>query len=294
MCSSLSRVRSGSARGVHVANPYLAFAEQSLTLAAPLALAATAGYLSERSGVVNIALEGKMLVACAALALLAPKIGVWPALGVALAAAMVLALLHWAATQIYRIDGIISGTVVNALSLGGTSFAALAFPVEAGSMPPVPRSPLYVLAFVLPFLVGLYVAHTRGGLRLLASGSDPEKARLVGVSPLAVRFWALLGCGAIAGLGGAILVAETGVFSDGMTSGRGYIALAALILGGWRPIPTLLACIVFGAAGAAQIALQGTGGLPSEVWAMLPYLATLVALATAVSRGRAPAGLGKL
>lgn len=276
-------------------SPALAFVGQCLTLASPLALAATAGYLSERSGVVNIALEGKMLTACATFALLTPRIGLVPALLLALVASMVLAVLHWAATQLYRIDGIISGTVVNALALGGTSFAALTFPVDGQmDVPVVAKRALYGLAFVLPFVVAMYVAHTRGGLRLLASGGDPEKARLVGVSPLAVRFWALLGCGAIAGLAGTLLVAETRVFSDGMTSGRGYIALAALILGGWRPIPTLLACVVFGAASAAQIALQGTPGLPSEVWSMLPYLATLVALAGAVSRGRAPAGLGKL
>lgn len=269
------------------------FAGQSLTLAAPLALAATAGYLSERSGVVNIALEGKMLAACGTLALLAPRIGVWPALVLALVAAMVLSILHWVATQLYRIDGIISGMVVNLLALGGTSFAALAFPTE-GEMPTVPRELLYAVALVMPFLIGFYVAHTRGGLRLLASGSDPEKARLVGVSPLAVRFWALLGCGALAGLAGALLVTETRVFTEGMTAGRGFIALAALILGGWRPVPTLIACLVFGVADAARIAFQGTGGIPSEVWSMLPYLATLLALAGAVSRGRAPAGLGRL
>lgn len=273
----------------------VAFLGQSLTLAAPLALAATAGYFSERSGIVNIALEGKMLAACATLALLAPRLGAWPALGLALAAAMLLAFLHWAATQLYRIDGIISGMVVNALALGGTSFANLAFPVESGAeMPTVPTNALYALALIFPFVAGLYVAHTRGGLRLLAAGSDPEKARLVGVSPLVVRFWALLACGALAGLAGALLVTETRAFSDGMTAGRGYIALAALILGGWRPVPTLVACLVFGAADAARIAFQGTGGIPSEVWSMLPYLATLIALAGAVSRGRAPAGLGRL
>ncbi len=272
------------------------FGFQSLVLAAPLALAATAGYLSERSGVVALDLEGKMLAACAALAFLAPRFGAWPALGLALGASILLSLLHWAATQLYRIDGIISGMVVNALAIGGTGYAARAIADVggAGELPPLPRPLFYALAVLLPIAVALYVNATRGGLRLVAAGSDPEKARLVGVNPLAVRFWALVGAGVLAGLGGALLVVETGAFSDEMTAGRGYIALAALILGGWRPIPTLLACLVFGAASAAQIALKGVGGVPSEIWSMLPYAATLVALAGAVSRRRTPQGLGKV
>lgn len=266
---------------------------QTLVYAAPLVLAATGGYLSERSGVINIALEGKMLAACATLALTAPKFGPAGGLALAILASVLLSVLHWTVTQLYRVDGIISGMVINALALGGTHFAAQT--VGTGSeFPALPRMLYYVLAFSLPVVVQLYTNGTRGGLRLVASGADPDKARLVGVEPLRVRFFALVGTGVLCGLAGSLLVTEVGAFGDEMTAGRGYIALAALILGAWRAVPTLVVCVLFGLTFALQIQLKGQGGVPSEVWTMLPYLATLVALAGARRRQTAPAGLGRV
>ncbi len=120
----------------------------------------------------------------------------------------------------------------------------------------------------------------------------------MGVQPIRVRFFGLLATGVLTGIAGVELVAYTGVFTDNMTAGRGYIALAALILGGWRPIPACLACFAFGFFSALQVQLQGTAifgaQLPVELWAALPYLVTIVAMAGFLGRNRTPAGLGKL
>jgi simple sugar transport system permease protein len=151
-------------------------------------------------------------------------------------------------------------------------------------------------ALVLPFAIWLYVRKTRGGLWLLAVGSDPDKARLVGISPLRVRAFGLLATGVFTGLGGAALLSYTGVFTDNMTAGKGYIALAALVLSGWRPLPALLACVGFGFFSALQLELEGNPHLPAipnEAWAALPYVVTVIALAGFLGRNRTPAGLGK-
>jgi simple sugar transport system permease protein len=131
----------------------------------------------------------------------------------------------------------------------------------------------------------------------MAVGSDPDKARLMGLQPSNVRLWGLLATGLFTGIAGVELVAYTGVFTDNMTSGRGYIALAALIIGGWRPIPAFIACVVFGFFSALRLQLQGTplfgAELPPQIWASLPYLVTIVALAGLLGKNRTPAGLGR-
>jgi ABC-type uncharacterized transport system permease subunit len=154
-----------------------------------------------------------------------------------------------------------------------------------------------ILALVLPALLYGYLRMSRAGLRLLAVGSDPEKARLMGVRPLRVRLIALVATGMFTGLAGAFIVSNVGRFTNDMTAGRGYIALAALILGGWRPLPTLIACIGFALFEAVQLQLQGTelmgAKIPSEAWQALPYLVTVIALAGFLGKSRAPQGLGK-
>ena len=264
----------------------------TLIFATPLTFAAMGGFTSERSGVVNIGLEGLMLVAACAAAVAAPRFGPGLALAFALALAVLLSALHWLATQVYRVDHVISGMVVNLLAAGATNFAVTLANPTASGVPTVPLSFYEATAMVLPVTLWAYVRRTRGGLRLVATGADPDKARLAGIVPERVRLAALLGTGVFAGLGGAALVAYTGGFADNMTAGRGYIALAALVVGGWRPLPTLAACLVFGFFTALNVRFNGTA-LPSQFWASLPYLATLVALAGFLGRGRTPAGLGK-
>lgn len=273
----------------------------TVTLSAPLILAAMGGFTSERGGVINIALEGKMLMAAAATALVG--LGTGSALFGLLAgvgAAIVMSWLHWLITQVYRIDHVVSGMAINAIALGGTNFLDKAFtdPGHSGEIPKFPLEAYYVLAVLVP--IGLWIAarRTRVGLHLLAVGSDPDKARQMGVAPMKVRLFGLSLTGVLCGLAGAMLVTNAGRFTDGMTSGRGFIALAALILGGWRPVPAALACIGFGFATALQLQMQGTelagARIPSELWQVLPYVVTVIALAGALGKSRAPAGLGKL
>jgi simple sugar transport system permease protein len=274
------------------------FAALTIVLSMPLLLAAMGGYTSERSGVINIGLEGMMLVAACVGALVGIQYGAVAGLGAGIASAIVMAMLHWVATQIYGIDHVISGMAINALGAGGTNFLFERFsdPNRSGAVPSLPVAVYKWLAFLLPLAIWLYIKKTRGGLRLLAVGSDPDKARLMGVQPLRVRLLGLLATGVFTGLAGVSLVTDTGVFTNNMTAGRGYIALAALVLGGWRPIPTMLACVGFGFFSALRLQLEGNPhlpDLPTEAWAALPYLVTVIALAGFLGRNRTPKGLGK-
>lgn len=270
---------------------------QTLILATPLALAAMGGYASERSGVVNIGLEGLMLVAACSAAVAGPRFGPGGALLIAIAITILISLIHWMATQYYRIDHVISGMVINLVAAGGTNFVASLANASSSGVPHLPLVVFEALAIGLPFGIWAYVRGTRGGLRLVATGADPDKSRLAGIVPERVRFLALIATGAFTGLAGAMLVAFTEGFTNDMTAGRGYIALAALVLGEWRPLPTLAACLAFGLLTALRVQYAGEAVLgvspPSEFWAALPYLATVVALAGFLGRGRTPAGLGK-
>lgn len=271
----------------------------TLSLTAPLVLAAMGGFTSERGGVINIGLEGMMLGSACVTALLSVPYGPWGGIVGGIATAIALALLHWLATQHYQIDHVVSGMAVNLLAIGGTGFLYLRFhdPERVGQVPHFAPSVFQAIAFAAPVMLWLYVRGTRGGLRLLAVGSDPAKARLMGVRPRQVRLVGLIATGLFTGLAGALIVSESGLFTEGMTAGRGFIALAALILGGWRPLPTLGACVIFGFFNALQIAFKGSPvlgvELPSEFWSGLPYLVTIIALAGFLGRSRTPAGLGK-
>ena len=188
---------------------------------------------------------------------------------------------------------------INLLASGGTGFFE-ASGYARNSLTESQRLPLpfyYAIALISPILFFLMASKTRFGLRHKSVGSDPDKARLLGINPQRVRFAALILTGVFAGLAGSLLVAETSTFTKDMTAGRGYIALAALILGGWRPIPAALSCLLFGLATAVQIQFSGKPlfgiEIPSEIWKMLPYIVTLLALAGLLGRNRTPAGLGK-
>jgi general nucleoside transport system permease protein len=267
---------------------------QSVTMAAPLILIAMAGYASERSGVVNIALEGKTLIAAFLCWAFAPKLGMAGGVAVAVFGASVMSLLHWLLTQTYRMDQVISGMAINLLAGGFTSFLKFKFGNDA--MPDNTIFPLnvyYCIAILSPVLMWFVAKHTRFGLRHRSVGSDPDKARLLGINPQQIRFSSLILTGVFCGIAGALLVSNVAIFTDQMTSGRGYIALAALILGGWRPIPAALSCLLFGFATALQLQFNGTGGVPTEFWKMLPYVVTLLALAGFLGKNRTPFGLGK-
>jgi len=272
----------------------------SLVLAAPVVLAAMGGLTSERSGIMNIALEGKMLTAACVTALVANATGsAVVGLAAGVTASLLLSLLLGLLAQAYRMDHIVAGMAINALALGGTRFLHQRFtdPDRAAEMAKLPIELYFGLALLAPFVVALVLVRTRGGLRLLAVGSDPEKSRQAGLRPAPIRYGALSATGLLCGLAGAMLVTNAGGFSDGMTAGKGFIALAAVVLGGWRPLPTLAACLAFGLIDGFQLQVQGSrlvgSGIPSEFWNALPYLATVLAMAFLGGRTRAPAGLGR-
>lgn len=271
-----------------------------LALSAPLILACMGGFVSERGGVINIALEGKMLAAAVVTALAGAATGnAWIGLAAGIGASVLMAWLDWLLTQGYRMDQVVSGMAINLLAWGVANFLDKRFTnPTAGALPSINLWWYEAAALASPVVLALHLKWTRGGLRLKAIGSDPSKARQMGLAPSKIRFVALTITGLLCGLSGALIVSNAGYYADNMTAGRGFIALAALILGGWKPLPAMFACLLFGAFQSLQIYLQGTSilgaQLPREVWYSLPYLVTVVALAGFMGNRKAPAGLGKL
>lgn len=310
----------------------LSLAASTARLAAPLVLAALAGLFAERSGVVDIGLEGKMLAAafaCAATASLTGSAAL--GLGAGIAAALLLALLHGVAAITAGGDQIVSGMALNLIAAGATPSLALAWFGQRGTTPPLPagarfgpitlpfaqslgevpivgrvyaalisgHSLLVYLAWLGVPLSALVLAHTRFGLRVRAVGENPEAVAAAGLSVVRLRFVALAVNGALCGLAGVCLsMAQGNGFLRDMSAGRGYLALAALILGKWRPWPVLCACLLFAAADAVQARLQGIvlpaiGRVPVQLIQALPYLITVAILAGFVRRARPPRALGK-
>ncbi|MEQ1823675.1 MAG: ABC transporter permease [Fimbriimonadaceae bacterium] len=271
----------------------------TIGLSAPLILAAMGGLVSERSGIINIALEGKMLIAAVAVWLIGVNTGN-PFLGLAagIGAASLLSVFHWILTQRFAVDHVVSGMAINALAFGGSNFLDKKYTNPSQVNFAKFDSWLYwIVAIGLPVVIWIYLARTRGGLRLMAVGNDPDKSRQMGLFPQRIRLFSLVGTGVFCGIAGSLIVSYAGSFNDGMTSGKGFIALAALIVGGWRPMPALIACLVFGMLNQLQIQFQGVpvAGVmvPNWVWLSLPYLATVVALAGFMGKDRTPKGLGK-
>ncbi len=280
-------------------NAIVDFIALTLVKATPLVFAALAGVVCERAGILNIALEGALTSGAFA----AVAVSYWtgsPLLGLAagvLAGAALGAILGLAATR-FDVDQIVAGTGLNLVAAGGTAFAIVVVFGQPGASPEVralgrPGEIALVLA-ALACAAILHVAldATAWGLRLRASGENPYAVRSAGIDPRTVRLVATAIGGALAGLGGAFLsLGELDIYSDGMTAGRGFIALAAVIFGRWTPLGATGAAIVFGSLEALQFTLQ-RAGVPSELMQALPYLAALVALTGILGRVRAPAADG--
>lgn len=280
----------------------LAFLAQVLRITVPYALAALGGSLSERSGVINIALEGKLLVGAFAATLGAYYSGsavVGAITGVVGGAAV--GALYAAVVVRFRADQIVAGVAINMLAYGLTRYL-LTLPFDstanserhAGFGSAVAGNPLFWTACVLVAAVYGVLFHTRFGLRVRAAGEHPEAAAMQGVSVARVRWQAVIAAGALAGLGGAWLSLSQQAFVAEMSSGRGYIALAAVIMGRWHPLWAAAACLLFGTAEAVQVQLATSGlGLPAELTGTLPYVLTMLALAGFMGRSTPPAALGQ-
>jgi simple sugar transport system permease protein len=287
----------------------LAFLAQTLRIAIPYLLAAAGGVLSERAGLIGLTLEGYMLGGAFAAAVGsyyagAPWIGVLAALGGGAA----LALLYAVSTIRFRADQVVVGIAINLLAIGLTRyFLRLLFDSSSNS-PRVPgfqmmgsgtgfialaQNPLVWIGIGTIPLVAWVLYRTPFGLRVRAVGEHPAAAATVGVPVRRVRYLAALLSGMLAGLGGAYLALDQHQFTDGMTAGRGFIALAATIFGRWDPVRAGLACLLFAAAETLQIRLQGSQAIPSQFVEMIPYVLTIVALAGVVGRAVPPAALGK-
>ncbi|MBI4260415.1 MAG: ABC transporter permease [Actinobacteria bacterium] len=287
-------------------------------LSMPLLFAAYGGLVSERSGVINIALEGMMLFG----AFLGVAVTFWtgsPWLGLAAGVGLgiLLGALHGLLSITVRADQIVSATAINLLALGVTAALIPTIWGQPGVSPTVARIPPVVLPGLsdLPLVgeifaelsildyvgflmvpVAFYVLYrTPLGLRLRACGEVPEAAASTGVDVIRTRYLAVLTSGALAALGGVYLsLVQVGLFQRGMTQGRGFIALAAMIFGKWRPLPILAASLLLGFADAFQFRAQAVGlPLPHDLLLALPYLVALVALATFIGRATAPGAIGK-
>jgi simple sugar transport system permease protein len=276
----------------------------SIRLATPLLLAALGGLYSERSGVINIALEGLMLAGAFTAAAVTHYAGSpWAGLAAGIAAGGAVAALHAVACVRFGADQVVTGTAINILMTGIPALVSGAFFLSSGSTPQIPRENLIpstpvVLAFLVLVPLTYYVLYyTPFGLRLRAVGENPAAADAAGVSVTRMRYTAVIISGALAGIGGAYLsIGQSSLFTRNMSAGRGFIALAALIFGKWRPVQTMLACLLFGFTEAVAIQLQGVriGGeeIPNQFIHIIPYLLTIVVLAGFIGQARAPRALG--
>ncbi len=275
-----------------------------LRMATPLVFAAMGGLLSERSGIMNIALEGLMLSGA-----FAAVVGTyylhspWWGLLVALIVGAATALIHAFWSIGLRSDQIVTGTAINLLAAGTTVFLIQRIWGQSGRTPSVEKLPdvtsqvnvLVPVAFLCVPAVYIFLKSSKLGLRVMACGEHPQAAESVGINVSLLRYGMVMMSGVFAAAAGAFLtIGSLGLFTRDMTAGRGFIALAAVIFGNWMPIGTLAACLLFAGAQAFQIQAQTKGiGISADLLLALPYVLTIIAIAGVVRGSRAPAGLGQ-
>jgi ABC-type uncharacterized transport system permease subunit len=271
----------------------------AVRLTTPLLLAALGGLYSERSGVINIALEGLMLAGAFTAATITHYTGnPWVGLAAAILAGVLVALVHGVACIQFKADQVVSGMAINILFLGIPALLSGALFDSTGTTPQLPKAELIPnvpiwLAFGLVPVTWYFLYRTPLGLRLRAVGENPEAADTAGINVAKVRYLAVMVSGALAALGGAYLsIGQSSLFARNMSAGRGFIALAALIFGKWRPVQTMLACLLFGFAEALSIQMQGVSQIPVQFIQIIPYVLTLVVLAGFIGHSRAPRALG--
>ena len=305
--------------------------DATLRVSTPLIFCAMAGLFSERSGIIDISLEGKMLSAAFVAASVAAVTGsVWLAIICAVCVSVGLALLHGFACITHKGNHVVSGVAINILASGLTVVLGIAWFHQGGQTPNLPSSARFMpveLPFaesfsVIPFVGTIYkelisghnllvyvafldvpltwwiIFRTRFGLRLRAVGENPTAVDTAGISVAFLRYRAVLCCGLLTGLAGTyISIGQNASFVRDMTAGQGYIALAAMIFGKWKPFTALGACLMFGLLDAVAIRLQGVqitgfGEVPVQLIQALPYILTVVLLAGFIGKAVAPKAIG--
>jgi simple sugar transport system permease protein len=294
--------------------PFLA---ATVRTAVPLALAALGELLVERAGLINIGLEGAILAGAFGALVGASAGGVAVGFAASVMAGLAIASLFALCVVWLRADQIIAGTALTLLSMGatgtlyralyGSGGAALGIPTsEPLAIPGLSALPIvgtalfaqppitYAVYLIAP-LLAWWLAGTHAGLALRAIGERPEAAEAAGIAVNRARTVAILVGGGLGGLaGGTLVLAQAGTFAEGMSAGRGFIAIAIVVLGRWTPYGVAAGALLFGGASALQYAFQAMGwNAPYQVFLLVPYLLTLAALAGAVGRARAPAALGR-
>ncbi|WP_417805177.1 ABC transporter permease [Thalassospira lucentensis] len=306
--------------------------DATLRTSTPLILAALAGMFSERSGTINLALEGMMLGGAFAAATVAFYAGnPWVGLLAAIAATIALSLLHGFACITHKGNQVVSGMAINILMSGFTALVGIALFAQGGKTPALDKAsrfqpitlpgaeavkdvpvlgPLYFelisghnilvyIAFLAVPAAWWVMYRTRFGLRLRAVGENPGAVDTAGISVVLMRYRAVVCSGVLVGMSGAYLSTAQGAsFLHDMTAGKGYIALAAMVFGKWRPFPALFACLLFGFLDAAATRLQGVvlpgiGEVPVQLVQALPYVLTVILLAGFIGRATPPKALGR-
>jgi general nucleoside transport system permease protein len=284
----------------------------TLRSATPLIFAALGGLFSERSGVINIALEGLMLCGAFTAAVVTLQTGS-PYLGflAGLAAGATLAAVYAIACIRFEADQVVVGMAINFLMIGLPALISGVLYDSTGSTPQIPieqKMPMLttnlswgtILAILLVPICWYVIYKTPFGLRLRAVGENPSAADSAGVNVIGLRYVAVMISGVLAAAGGAYLsTGQSSLFTKQMTAGRGFIALAALILAKWKPVPVLFACLFFGFTEAAVVQIQGASwakingeDIPVQFIEMIPYLLTIIVLAGFIGLSRAPKALG--
>lgn len=298
----------------YLTNPNVTTAVLASTVrqATPLVLGALCGLIGERSGIINIGIEGQMLLSAFVGFLANVYTGnLFVAVLAGMAAGALMGLLLAFMSVTLKIDQIIGGTVINILALGLTGYFYTAGLTTQGKLQPIPLGPLASIPLIGPvlfnnppityttiilvFLTHYILFYTRWGLRTRAVGEHPRAADTVGINVYNIRYINTTIAGSIAGLAGAFLTLEAvGSFERAMSNGRGFVALAVMIFGKWTPLGSWGAALLFGLASAIQTQLQfgGRVNIPHQFIGMLPYLLTIIVLAGFVGRSRAPAAEG--
>ena len=286
----------------------LTFLLQTIRIAIPYLLAAAGGVMSERVGIIALGLEGLMLAGAFGAALGSYYGGnAWAGLAGALVAGALVTAVLAVATLRFKANQVVVGVAINLLVVAVTRFYLRRIFDSASNSPRVPGfggegagglfasfvNPVVWMGLAALPVLAWVLYRTPFGLRARAVGEKPEAAATLGVAVTRLRLQGLLIAGSLASLGGAYLALDQHQFSDSMTAGRGFIALAAVIFGRWEPVRVAVACVLFAGAETLQIQLQGSQMIPSQFVEMIPYVLTIIAVAGVVGRSVAPAALGK-